>query len=303
MHLDDLWFALTAFLWTGYFLLEGSAFGIGILSGLLARDSEERGVLLATLGPVRNGNTVWMLTAVGATFAAFPGRYAALSSGFRLPVLAVAACLVVRGAALGHRAGRDDERWRRACDRSVFWSSLTCAFLWGALFATVVRGVPVGPDGTVTGGALLLANPDAAFGGLASVALFTLHGALFAALRTRGALRARARSAARRAGVTSAALALFSVYWLLVRTGGIPVAVTASVVAFALVVVSELGDDHREGWAFALSGLVIAAVTGTVFCSLHPALLRVAAFAAPVVIAYQAWTCRVFRKRIGAGRR
>ncbi|WP_330331614.1 cytochrome d ubiquinol oxidase subunit II [Streptomyces sp. NBC_00536] len=327
MHLNDFWFALIAFLWTGYFFLEGFDFGIGVLTGLLARDAEERGTLLATIGPVWDGNEVWMLTAVGATFAAFPDWYAALCSGFYLPVLAVVVCLIVRGVALEYRAKRADARWRRTCDRAVFWSSLVCAFLWGALFATMARGVPIGADGNVTGGAGLIVNPDAAFGGLVSLTLFTLHGALFAALRCRGALRVRALRTARRVGGGCAVLALWAAFWLMVRTGDVVVLALVSVVVCALLVVRELAEQRREGWAFALSGLIVVLVTGTLFGSLYPALMPsatdpawsltvssaaagpytlgiltwVAAFTAPVVMAYQAWTYWVFRKRIGGG--
>ncbi|UUU38601.1 cytochrome d ubiquinol oxidase subunit II [Streptomyces sp. NBC_00162] len=326
MHLHDLWFVLIAFLWTGYFFLEGFDFGIGILTGILARDTEERGVLLATIGPVWDGNEVWMLTAVGATFAAFPDWYATLCSGFYLPILAVVVCLIVRGVALEYRHKRDDEVWRRVCDRCVFWTSLVCSALWGLVFANMVRGVPIGPDGNVTGGLLDLLHPYALLGALTTLCLFTLHGTLFAALKTTGAVRRRARSRVRPlADVTTVVTGAF-LFWTQVHHGG-PVygLIVLSVAVVALVATVEQTALGRDGRAFALSALAVAATVATLFLALFPDVMPsstdpdwsltvagsaaspytltiltwVAAFMTPVVLAYQAWTYWVFRRRVG----
>lgn len=143
MHLHDVWFVLIAVLWTGYFFLEGFDFGIGILTKPLARDRAERRVLINTIGPVWDGNEVWLLTAGGATFAAFPDWYATLFSGFYLPLLVILVCLIVRGVAFEYRAKRDDERWQRNWEHAIFWTSLLPAFLWGVAFANIVHGVKI----------------------------------------------------------------------------------------------------------------------------------------------------------------
>ncbi|MFB6520899.1 cytochrome d ubiquinol oxidase subunit II [Streptomyces sp. NPDC056401] len=326
MQLHDLWFVLIAFLWTGYFFLEGFDFGIGILTGLLARDPHERGVLLATIGPVWDGNEVWMLTAVGATFAAFPDWYAAFCSGFYLPVLAVLVCLIVRGVALEYRHKRKDERWRRTCDRCVFWTSLVCSALWGLIFANMVRGMPIGADGNVTGTPLDLLHPYALLGALATLSLFTLHGALFAALKTKGVVRDRARAKVRPlANVTTVVVGAF-LFWTQVHHGRqIYGLIVLGVAVVALVATVEQSATHHDGRAFALSAVAVAATVAVLFLSLFPDVMPsstdparsltvagsaaspyalkiltwVAAFMTPVVLAYQTWTYWVFRKRVG----
>lgn len=136
MQLHDVWFVLIAVLWTGYFFLEGFDFGIGVLTRLLARDRAERRVLINTIGPVWDGNEVWLLTAGGATFAAFPDWYATLFSGFYLPLLIILVCLIIRGVAFEYRHKRTEERWQNGWEQAIFWTSLLPAFLWGWPSAT-----------------------------------------------------------------------------------------------------------------------------------------------------------------------
>lgn len=143
MELHDVWFVLIAVLWTGYFFLEGFDFGVGILTKLLARDRAERRVLINTIGPVWDGNEVWLLTAGGATFAAFPDWYATLFSGFYLPLLAILVCLIVRGVAFEYRAKRPEEELAAQLETAIFWTSLLPAFLWGVAFGNIVRGVKI----------------------------------------------------------------------------------------------------------------------------------------------------------------
>ncbi|MCQ4081766.1 cytochrome d ubiquinol oxidase subunit II [Streptomyces sp. RB6PN25] len=326
MHLHDLWFVLIAVLWTGYFFLEGFDFGIGILTKLLARDETERRVLINTIGPVWDGNEVWLLTAGGATFAAFPDWYATLFSGFYLPLLLILVCLIVRGVAFEYRAKRDDERWKRNWENAIFWTSLLPAFLWGVAFANIVRGVPIDAAKNFTGSVLDLLNPYALLGGVMTLVLFTFHGSVFAALKTLGDIRARARSFATVLGLVAAVVAAAFLLWTQLHSGNarslgaLVLAVTALVLA---LVFNRLG---REGWAFAFSGVTIAASVAMLFLALFPDVMPsttdpawsltvsnassspytltimtwVAGFMTPVVIAYQAWTYWVFRKRIGA---
>src|SRR4051795_5738320 len=141
MELHDVWFVLIAVLWTGYFFLEGFDFGVGVLTKLLARDERERRVLINTIGPVWDGNEVWLLTAGGATFAAFPEWYATLFSGFYLPLLLILLALIVRVVAFEWRGKIDDDRWRSLADRCLVVDSWVPAVLWGVAFANLVRGV------------------------------------------------------------------------------------------------------------------------------------------------------------------
>ncbi|MEU1307390.1 cytochrome d ubiquinol oxidase subunit II [Streptomyces cinnamoneus] len=325
MHLHDFWFLLIAVLWTGYFFLEGFDFGIGVLTKTLARDRTERRVLINTIGPVWDGNEVWLITAAGATFAAFPDWYATLFSGFYLPLLAVLVCLIVRGVAFEYRHKRPEERWQRNWENAIFWCSLLPAFLWGAVFANVLRGVPVGPDKNYTGDVLDLMSPYALLGGLFTLVLFTFHGAVFAALKTTGDIRHRARAHAARYGLAAAALAVAFLAWTQTAYGNgrsLPATVVAVLALLAALALNRAG---REGWAFALSGVTVAAAFATVFLALFPDVLPsssdpawsltvtsaasspytlgimtwVAGFTTPLIIGYQAWTYWVFRKRIG----
>ncbi|MGK5640514.1 cytochrome d ubiquinol oxidase subunit II [Streptomyces sp. URMC 126] len=325
MHLHDFWFLLIAVLWTGYFFLEGFDFGIGVLTKALARDRAERRVLINTIGPVWDANEVWLITAAGATFAAFPDWYATLFSGFYLPLLAVLVCLIVRGVAFEYRHKRPEERWQRNWEHAIFWCSALPAFLWGVAFANIVRGVPIGPDKNYTGGLLDLLSPYALFGGLLTLVLFTFHGALFAALKTVGDIRVRARRFAGVSGLAAGALAVAFLGWTQAESGNgrsLPALVVAVAALTAALVMNRRG---REGWAFGLSGLTVVAVFAMIFLALFPDVMPsstdarwsltvtnaasspytlkimtwVAGFMTPVVLAYQAWTYWVFRKRIG----
>ncbi|MER5184433.1 cytochrome d ubiquinol oxidase subunit II [Streptomyces sp. NPDC002896] len=325
MQLHDVWFVLIAVLWIGYFFLEGFDFGVGILTKLLARDRAERRVLINTIGPVWDGNEVWLISAVGATFAAFPEWYATLLSGFYLPVLVILVCLIVRGVAFEYRHKRDEEQWQRNWENAIFWTSLVLAVLWGVIFGNIVRGLKIDADLEYVGSLWDLFNPYALLGGLVTLTLFTFHGAVFTALKTVGDIRARARTLAKRLGLVTAALAVVFLLWTQIETGD-----AKSLVAMVVAVVALLGalgavKAGREGWSFALSGITIAAAVAMLFLSLFPNVMPsslngdwsltvtnassspytlkimtwCAAIATPLVMLYQGWTYWVFRKRIG----
>ncbi|MCY7396543.1 MAG: cytochrome d ubiquinol oxidase subunit II, partial [Nocardioides sp.] len=205
MDLAVVWFVLIAVLWAGYLVLEGFDFGVGMLLPFLDRDASgvhddrRRRVLINTIGPVWDGNEVWLLVAGGATFAAFPEWYATLFSGFYLPLLLILVALIVRGVAFEWRGKVDDHRWRGRADVAIVVGSWVPALLWGVALANIVRGVPIDADKQFTGTLLTLLNPYALLGGLTTLLLFALHGALFLALKTSGEVRADAgRLAARR---------------------------------------------------------------------------------------------------------
>jgi cytochrome d ubiquinol oxidase subunit II len=192
MELTTVWFALIAILWAGYFLLEGFDFGVGVLLPVLGRDDVSRRLMINTIGPVWDGNEVWLLVAGGATFAAFPEWYATLFSGFYLPLLLILVALILRGVAFEYRGKKDDARWRSRWDACIIGGSLVPALLWGVAFGNIVRGVKLDANHEYVGGFFDLLNPYALLGGLTTLTLFTLHGAVFLALKTDGDLRLRA---------------------------------------------------------------------------------------------------------------
>ncbi|MFD7287815.1 cytochrome d ubiquinol oxidase subunit II [Streptomyces sp. NPDC059863] len=325
MELHDVWFVLIAVLWTGYFFLEGFDFGIGILTKLLARDRKERRVLINTIGPVWDGNEVWLLSAGGATFAAFPDWYATLFSGFYLPLLLILVCLIVRGVAFEYRAKRPAESWQRNWENAIFWTSLIPAVLWGVAFGNIVRGVKIDAQKEYVGTLGDLLNPYAILGGLVTLALFTFHGTVFAALKTVGDIRVRARKLALGLGAITAVLALGFLIWTQADNGDGKSLVAMIVAVAALVAAIGAIAAGREGWSFALSGVTIVAAVAMLFLTLFPNVMPsslneawsltvtnasstpytlkimtwCAGIATPVVLLYQGWTYWVFRKRIG----
>jgi cytochrome d ubiquinol oxidase subunit II len=325
MELHDVWFVLIAVLWTGYFFLEGFDFGVGVLTKLLARNRPEKRVLINTIGPVWDGNEVWLLSAGGATFAAFPEWYATLFSGFYLPLLLILVCLIVRGVAFEYRVKRPEESWQRNWETAIFWTSLIPAFLWGVAFGNIVHGVKIDQDFNYAGGVLDLLNPYALLGGLVTLSLFTFHGTVFVGLKTVGEIRERARKLALRVGLVTALLALAFLLWTQSDRGDGASLVALVAAVASLVLALAAARVKREGWAFALSGLTIVATVAMLFLTLFPNVMPstlnpdwsltvtnassspytlkimtwCAGIATPVVLLYQGWTYWVFRKRIG----
>ncbi|MFJ9076705.1 cytochrome d ubiquinol oxidase subunit II [Streptomyces sp. NPDC102278] len=325
MQLQDVWFVLIAVLWIGYFFLEGFDFGIGVLTKLLARDRTEKRVLINTIGPVWDGNEVWLLTAGGATFAAFPEWYATLFSGFYLPLLIILVCLIVRGVAFEYRHKRPEDKWQTNWEHAIFWTSLLPAFLWGVAFANIVRGVKIDEHKEYVGTFLDLLNGYSILGGLVTLTLFTFHGAVFASLKTVGDIRDRSRRLATRLGVVTAVLALVFLTWTQLSRGDGKSLIVMAVAVVALFAALGFNRAGREGWAFAQSGVTIASAFAMLFLTLFPNVMPsslndawsltvtnasstpytlkimtwLAVVATPVVVLYQGWTYWVFRKRIG----
>jgi cytochrome d ubiquinol oxidase subunit II len=336
MHLSDLWFLAIAVLWAGYFILEGFDFGVGILLPFVARDDAERRVMINTIGPVWDGNEVWLITAGGATFAAFPAWYASLFSAFYVPLLLIVVALIIRGVAFEYRGKRDQPRWRAGWDACIFLGSLLPALLWGVAFANILRGIPLAglPDSGAqhyTGNLFTLLNPYGLLGGLTTLSLFIAHGGLFLELKTSGALRARARSVASLAGAVATVAGGGFLAWTEAsyrhngwNGTGIASVALAALAAVALIVAVPFGRGGRGGRAFAASTLGIGAAVAALFTALYPDVLPstisaalslttanaastakslmvmtvVAAIFLPLVLAYQAWTYWVFRRRL-----
>jgi len=328
MDLSTAWFLLIAVLFIGYFVLEGFDFGVGILLPVLGRDERERRVLINTIGPVWDGNEVWVLTAGGAMFAAFPEWYATLFSGFYLPLLLILAALILRGVAFEYRGKRPDPQWKARWDKAIFAGSLLPAVLWGVAFGNIVRGVRLDADHEYAGGFWHLLNPYALLAGLVTLSLFVTHGAVFLALKTTGDIRVRANALAARTGLAAAALAVAFLAWTLLGVrGGAAAAVLASLAGAALLGGLVANRAGREGWAFLGTAGAIALAVATLFTALFPNVLPstldsadsltvdnasstpytlkimtwVAVVFTPIVLLYQGWTYWVFRKRIGVG--
>ncbi len=325
MELTTVWFILIAVLWIGYFFLEGFDFGVGVLTKALARDETERRVLINTIGPVWDGNEVWLITAGGAMFAAFPDWYATMFSGFYLPLLLILVALILRGVAFEYRAKRDDARWKRNWEHAIFWGSVVPAFLWGVAFANIVRGVKIDADKEYVGGLLDLLNPYALLGGVTTLVLFTFHGAVFVGLKTVGDIRDRANALAFRLGAATVVLVAGFLAWTQADSGNGRSVWAAAVAGAALLAALAFNRAGREGWAFVASGLTVIAAVTMFFLTLFPDVMPssiaaeyslttdnaastpytlkimtwVAVVMTPIVLCYQGWTYWVFRKRIG----
>ena len=311
-------------LWTGYFVLEGFDFGVGMLLRVLSRDNTDRRVLINTIGPVWDGNEVWLLVAGGATFAAFPLWYASLFSGFYLALLVILVALIVRGVAFEFRGKIDSDRWRRGWDVAIIAGSVVPALLWGVAFGNIVRGVPLDAEHHFTGDFFTLLNPYALLGGLTTLAVFAFHGAVFVALKTEGEVRARAKALTVPLGGAAVVAGAAFLLRTQIAYGAGWTWVSVVVAAGALVTAVLMARAGREGWAFAGTALAIVATTVTLFGALYPDVMPasndaansltttnasstpytleimtwVAVFFTPVVLAYQAWTYWVFRKRV-----
>jgi cytochrome d ubiquinol oxidase subunit II len=325
MTLATIWFVVIAFFWLGYLFLEGFDFGVGMLLPVLARDNTERRVMVNTIGPVWDGNEVWLIVAGGAMFAAFPAWYADLFSAAYLPLLVVLLALIGRGVAFEYRGKVDSERWRRTWDRVIMIGSWVAPLGVGLILATTVLGLPLDAEGNRVGSAFAAFRWDTLLGAAGIVAFSLTHGAAFLALKTSGDLRERARTLALRLLPIAMVpiVAFLSVVQL--RSGTLWTLLAFGVSAVAAVVAWLRLRADRDGQAFAALGVVIAGAAVTMFGALFPDVLPstldvantltvegaasspytltvmtwVAAFGAPAVLIYQGWTYWVFRKRIG----
>jgi cytochrome d ubiquinol oxidase subunit II len=319
-----VWFLIIAFFWLGYLFLEGFDFGVGILLPVLGRDEAGRRVMVNAIGPVWDGNEVWLIVAVGATFAAFPGWYATLLSSAFLPLLAVLAGLIGRGVAFEYRGKVDSVRWRRNWDRVIVAGSLLPALGVGLLLSWNTLGIPIDARGDRVGSAFAAFQWETLLGALAVVGYSIVHGAVFIALKTEGEVHIRARLLALRIGPV-ALLPLAGLLVLVQLRSGSPWTWVALgvVVAAAASALLRLASGS-DGQAFALMAVTVAGAVVVLFGSLYPDVLPstvdpafsltiratasspytlevmtwVAALGAPAVLVYQGWTYWVFRKRI-----
>jgi cytochrome bd ubiquinol oxidase subunit II len=328
--LQELWFGLIAVLFLGFFILEGFDFGVGMLMEPFAHvgngDPEtHRRAALNTIGPVWDGNEVWLITAGAGMFAAFPGWYATVFSTLYLPLLAILFGMIVRSVAIEWRGKIDDPKWRALADFGIAAGSWLPAVLWGVAFAVLVRGLPVDANGHVHLSIGDVLNAYTLLGGLATGGLFLLYGAVFVALKTSGPIRDDAhRFAVWLSLPVTGLVAVFGLWTQLAHGKSWTWAVLAVAVIAQLAAVAVIWWRASDGWAFLCIALVVAAVVILLFGSLYPNLVPstlneqwnltiynasstpytlkimtwVTAFFAPLTVVYQAWTYWVFRQRI-----
>lgn len=332
MDLTLIWFLVVGVLLIGYFVLDGFDFGVGMALPFLGKDNVDRRLIINTIGPVWDLNETWLIVAGACLFAAFPEWYATMFSGFYLALLLILVALILRGVSFEFRHQGKGPRWTGWFDQFIFWGSLLPPLLWGTAFANLVQGLPIAPletGGWVYEGTLLtLLNPYGLLGGLTLMLLCFTHGLVFIALKTTGDMRVRARALAIKVGaVTILSAAAFLTWTVLMRSNDpnffavLTLAVLAAVSLVIGLVSNLLG---REGWAFTFNAATIAFALLTIFMSLYPYLMIstidpafsmsireaassqktlelmtwVAAFTLPLVLAYQAWTYWIFRRRL-----
>ena len=329
MDLQTIWFILIAVLFIGFFVLEGFDYGVGMLLPFLGKNDDERRVIINTIGPFWDGNEVWMITAGGAMFAAFPHWYATLFSGFYLALFLMLLALISRGVAFEFRSKDERPGWRNMWDWVIFISSAIPALLWGVAFANIIRGVPIDADMNYVGGFFNLLNPYALLGGLAAVSLFVLHGAIFLNLRTAGDIEDRAHRIAQRAWLPAVLFVFLFVIMSYFSTDmftghGATPAITALIAGVSLLLTGWLVHNRRLAWAFTSTAVTIAFTTLTLFIGLFPrvmvsslnsdwdltiynassshytlSIMTIAAlFFVPIVLIYQYWSYRRFWERL-----
>lgn len=327
--LQTVWFLLIAVLFTGFLFLEGFDYGVGILLPFVARTDRERRMVINTIGPVWDGNEVWLLTAGGAMFAAFPNWYATLFSGFYLALFLILMALIVRGVAFEFRSKDSNPRWRQLWDIAIFVGSILPALLWGVAFGNLLRGVAIDAKMTYVGTFFDLLNPYALVGGLVTLTLFILHGALFLEIKTEGEVRARTGRVARQCWLPVTVLAVLFVAFSVFQTDILSHLNVVNVVGLLIAVGALLYTGYsifnrRFAQAFLGTSLTIVGVVALIFGTLFPRVMPSSLGAAfdltiynasssaytlqvmtvialtlvPVVLLYQAWSYWVFRKRL-----
>jgi cytochrome d ubiquinol oxidase subunit II len=329
--LQTLWFILIAVLWIGFFFLEGFDFGVGMLLPFLGKKDIERRAIINTIGSVWDGNEVWLITAGGATFAAFPNWYATMFSGFYLALFLLLVGLILRGISFEYRSKDSNRNWRNRFDWMIAIGSFMASFLLGTAFANLARGVPINENMMYTGNLFTLLNPYGLIGGLATTTVFVLHGANFLSLKLDGELRERVHTLSKKiyiAAVVITTVLLIATYFYTDISSklGVNPGVTPIASYVALLVTIYFINRKMEGWAFIMTALQIVLTQATFFMLMFPRVMIsstnsaysltiynasssqytltvmsiVALIFIPIILAYQGWTYYMFRKRITA---
>lgn len=329
IDLNTIWFILIAILYIGFFFLEGFDFGVGMLLPFLGKEDNERRMIINTIGPHWDGNEVWLLTAGGATFAAFPHWYATMFSGFYLALFLLLLGLIVRGVAFEFRSKREDARWRSTWDWCIFVGSFLPALLLGVAFSNLVRGLPIDANMMYTGGFWYLLNPYSLFGGVVGVLIFLLHGSIFLSLKSSGEVRERAENFASKTWLWITLLffgfvaATYASTDLLMQLGVNP-GLVPLIAGLAILLSGPFIRRKKFGLAFIMTGLNIVATVSTIFLILFPRVMIsttnpeysltiynasssdytlmvmsiVALIFVPIVLGYQIWSYVAFKRRV-----
>jgi cytochrome bd-type quinol oxidase subunit 2 len=327
MQLHTIWFIIVAVFWIGFFVLEGFDFGVGMLHMFVGRSETGRRVAINTIGPWWDGNEVWLIVAGASLFAAFPGWYATMFSALYLALVLLLAALLFRGVSFEYRGKRDDARWRGAWSWSLTIGSALIPLLLGVGLGDLLTGLPINAQHNFTGNFFDLLTGYGLMTGVTLLTLCLLHGATFLALRTTGEIRDRARAAGRAIGPVAIAVNLAWVIWTLVVIGGGTVPEPTQIFGLiAVVFATLLASTDNDGWAFAASAFAIAASIGQIFIALYPNVMVsstshaynltvnnaaaghyalvvmtvVAVLFFPLILLYQGWSFRVFRRRVSA---
>ncbi len=328
MDLNTIWFILVGILWTGFFILEGFDFGVGMLTPFLGKNDLERRAIINTIGPHWDANEVWLLTAGGATFAAFPHWYATLFSGFYPALFLLLVGLILRGVAIEFRSKDENPKWRATWDWAIAVGSFLAALLLGVAFANLTRGLAIDAEMTYTGGFWYLLNPYGLLGGLFGVAISLLHGAIFISLKTTAELEENAKKLSQTLWVVALVVTvlLFAAGFLYTdMLGKLGFWFILPVLALVTLVLSGYFLRQKKyGWAFGMTAATLLLVTVTHFAYVFPNVMIsttdpafsltiynaasspytlkimtwVAVIFVPIMLAYQAWSYWTFRKRI-----
>lgn len=329
LSLNELWFVLVAVLFIGFFFLEGFDFGIGMSTKFLAKNDTEKRVLINSIGPFWDANEVWLLTAGGAMFAAFPNWYATMFSGYYTPLVVLLLALIGRGVAFEFRGKVGHEKWKKIWDIAIFIGSIIPPFLLGVVFSGLLKGLPIDGEMELKAGLFDMVNLYTLVGGITVVVLCLVHGLLFATLRTTGSLQERARKLAHKLLIPLAALfVLFAVMTYfqtdIFKVRGLILGIMAVIGIICFLLAGRFMQVKRDGWAFGMTGGLIALAISGVFVGLFPRVmvssineafsltihnaasgsysLKVMTIVAltllPFVLGYQIWSYFVFHKRV-----
>jgi cytochrome bd ubiquinol oxidase subunit II len=319
------WFIVIAVLWTGFFILEGFDFGVGMLHSLVGQDEAGRRAAINTIGPLWDGNEVWLIVAGAAMFAAFPGWYATMFSGLYLALVFLLMALIIRGVAFEYRGKRDAVRWRRTWDVLLTAGSLLAPLLIGVGLGDLLHGLPINSSQNFTGSFWTLLQPYAVFTGVTLVLICLLHGATFLSLKTTGDMHERSRQIARTvAPFTAAAVVGFAIWTHVTSTTTFFLRPLELLAIIAVLAAVWLVYAHRDGFAFTATAITMASSIASIFVGLYPnvmvsstnpaynltvhntasnpysldAMTIVVVIFLPLVLAYQTWTYYVFRRRV-----
>lgn len=327
MDLNTLWFILISVLFIGFFFLEGFDFGVGILLPLVAKKDSERKMVINSIGPFWDGNEVWLITAGGAIFAAFPNWYATMFSGLYLALLIVLVALILRGVAFEFRSKKDSKKWRKNWDMVIFFSSLVLAILWGMVLANLIKGMPIDKTMNYIGDFFDIISIYTLCAGLTTLLVFMFHGSVFLSLKTEGFIRERSEKLTKSLGIYTllAAVLFFILTSFQTDMFKSKIALITAIVSLLLLLLNwYLVTLDKFKIAMLLNGLVIALGVGSLFLGLFPRVMvsnispnynltiynassslktltlmsKVALVFVPLVILYQAWTYYIFRKRV-----